>query len=172
MLWVCRRKYDSQAFGKISKIKSFETIINDSNETSVWIGNWLTATSVFSLDVSPKYPWRHKKSWKHKTKLTTKTGSWPDFRIDTNYMSDNTGLRKKTMRAYLMKYLDFSSWNQNHLSKGKRCFASPQTCIPGSKDLRFVPKRKWYHHSSASKMLIWELTALVPVLLLSLSLLP
>lgn len=53
MLWSYRRKYDSEEFGMISKIKSFETIINDSSETSVWTGNGLAAT-VYPLLMSPQ----------------------------------------------------------------------------------------------------------------------
>ena len=133
----------TQEFGKISKIKSFETIINDSSETSVWIGNWLAATSVSSLHVSPKYLKRHKKSWKHKTKL--KTRYTVDLMLELTLIICQTtqDWEKNTMRAYLMKHFGFSSWNQNHLNKGRRCFAYSQTHIPGCQDLALVPKRNW-----------------------------
>lgn len=89
----------TQEFGKISKIKCFETIINDSSETSVWIGNWLAATSVSSLHVSPKYLKRHKKGWKHKTKL--KTRYTVDLMLELTLIicqktqAEDTRLRKK-----------------------------------------------------------------------------
>ena len=110
MLWRCRRKYDSEEFGKISKSKSFETIINDSNETSVWIGNWLAATSVSSLDVSPKYPRRHKKGWKHKTKLKTRCAV--DLTLELtliicqmtqDWEKDTEGLSHETFWLFFMK---------------------------------------------------------------------
>lgn len=107
-------------------------------------GNWLTASSVFSLDVSPKYPWRHMKGWKHKMKLKTKTGSCPNIRfweeltliicqMIQDWEKDNQGLSHGMSWLCLMK---------QKLLEQREIFCISPTRISGSKDLGLEPKRK------------------------------
>ena len=83
--------------------------------------------------------------------------SWPNVRIDTNYMSDDTRLRKRQWGLISWNILAFLHEIKTTWKKGGDALHLPKHI---SQDLGLVPKRDWYHYSSASKMLIWKLISI------------